>query len=255
MQRFQLKVTVESGVSAPAAAGRSGVLQGPRRNAKRKPAGSSFIELAAGLIVVIPIVLYGIDAAVLYMGQSINADCCREACRAAANGPPNYFSAGTAYTPRARADQVLLHKYNAKAIIRVDPNCVINEQVFSPIPQAPFGGPVNGVVTVKTTVKILPPILIPLIPPQIVFAAQQTYPYTWTMPSTVSSTGGGSGGTNGQLGGTSSGSNSGTGNGSQNWGGGSTIGGGQIGGNTAGLPNGVGGGSIDGTVDQSSQSF
>lgn len=171
----------------------------------RLPQGSSLIELAAGLLVVIPLLLYGIDAATLYMGSSMNADYCREACRAAANGPPDMYCANPDYTPKKRAIRVLKNRDNPKSIIRVSTMPVVNEQIFDPRPQAPFGGPVNGVVSVKTAVRIYPPFTLPGFPAKLILETQQTYPYTWVMPGAFSG-GGGKGGAGDPGNGTTGGS-------------------------------------------------
>jgi hypothetical protein len=182
---------------------------------QRNMQGSSFIELTAALMVVIPLVLYGIDAATIYMGQSMNAEYCRESCRAAANGPPNYYSAGTNYTPKNRAEQVMKNRYNPKSMIRVSIKPLVHEQVFAPLPQVPFGGPVRGVVTVRSFVTVYPPLPLPFFPQKVNLRTESTFPYTWVMPGTfkpAAGTGVGSG--SGSISGTTAGSTLGTTSGS-----------------------------------------
>jgi hypothetical protein len=217
---------------------------------KRAKLGSSFIELAAGLMVLIPLVLYGVNAATIYMGASMNTDYCREACRAAANGPPTSYSDQT-NTPTARANQVLSNKYNPSGIIQVPPNLVagqtVTEQVFDPKPQAPFGGPVRGVVTVQTTVTVLPPMPLPGMPQKVVLNTQQTFPFTWNMPGQFAQGGAGAGSTAGQnntgAGGSSAGGGaSSTGGATPSTAGNLNGGGIPSGGSTSGLGQSFGGG-------------
>lgn len=155
----------------------------------RKKSGMHAVELAIGSLVLIPLVLYGIDASVLYFAQSMNQTTCTNACRAAAAAPPSAFcSRGNRdpYRPRKRAEAVLKKAAKEGEIIQIKPTCMITEKVENPKPIAPWGGPVRGTIRLATTVQVNPPFLLPLMPKQVKLQTEQTLPITWVMPPNYS---------------------------------------------------------------------
>jgi hypothetical protein len=144
----------------------------------------STIELVAGLMILIPIVLSLIDIAVFVMGVSLNDSVCRDATRAAASGPPDKIAHGQ---PKQRAEMVVKRSYKTEGAIRLSPDVDIRENIREPLPSEPYGGPVDGEVTVSTTVNVHPPFLVSVFcgSSGITFKSEQTFPYTWVMPSTI----------------------------------------------------------------------
>ncbi len=150
---------------------------------QRKYNGQSLLELLAGAMVLIPIVLFGIDVAMVFMGQSMNTTICRDAARAAASGPPSSIS--PTLTPKQRAEAVVRRTQKAEGAIRIDPVVIVNEQVTR-TPTLPFGGIVEGTVTVQTSVDVYPPFLLGHVVEKgaVKITASQTFPFTWVMAST-----------------------------------------------------------------------
>lgn len=140
--------------------------------------------MAAGLLIVIPVILLIIDCATIYMGVQLNDNVCRDAARAASLGAPNGITPGE---PQRRAEGVVRKANKTGGAIRLDNNVIVTEQITGALPQPPFGGPVNGQVTVQTTVHVFPPFLISLFtgPQGVDFTTNQTFSYTWSMASTA----------------------------------------------------------------------
>jgi Flp pilus assembly protein TadG len=147
--------------------------------------GQSFVELTAGLLVVIPVILLCIDIATIYMGVELNSSVCRDAARAASLGAPDAINSGE---PRRRAEGVVRKANKTAGAVRLDPNVQVTENVNSTnLPTAPFGGPVEGDVTVATSVDIYPPFLLSCFTQQgggLKFTTNQTFAYTWSMANT-----------------------------------------------------------------------
>jgi hypothetical protein len=153
---------------------------------RKRKRGQSIIELAVGLMALIPIVLVVFDLAVIVIGVQINDSTCREAARVAASGNPVDANARAAAVV-ARANQratgmlsnfVLVSVTNtADMAALTDPNSNINK----------YGGPVQGTVTVQTEVDIKPFVVqyayngkSPL-----KFRSQQSFPFTYVVPNTA----------------------------------------------------------------------
>lgn len=154
---------------------------------KRKR-GQSFVEMAAGLLVVIPVILLCIDLATLYMGASLNDNVCRDAARAASVGPPDGINPGE---PQRRANGVVKKANQTAGAIRLDTNNIqVSENIIGKLPSAPYGGPVKGDVTVTTSVQVYPPFILSMIqgPGGITFTTSKTFSYTWAMASTATLT-------------------------------------------------------------------
>lgn len=146
----------------------------------RSEQAQSAMELVCGAIVLVPLVLFCIDASTVYMGQSMNSSICRDAARAAANGPPSSLSA--TYSPQKRAELVVRKMQKAEGAIRMNPQVVCTEHV-SRLPTMPFGGMVEGTVDVKTSVDVYPPFIIKYCVPNgaVKLSASQTFPFTYVM--------------------------------------------------------------------------
>ncbi|HEY9679060.1 MAG TPA: TadE family protein [Drouetiella sp.] len=152
----------------------------------RRAKGQSIIELAVGLIALIPIVLVIFDLAVIVIAVQINDSTCREAARVAASGAPSE------QTNRANA---VIARANARAAGMLSNFQLKN--VNSTVTQAqadalkPYGGALNGTVTVQTEVDVKPFVVqaaygggAPL-----KFRSQQSFPITYVVPNTATTTG------------------------------------------------------------------
>ena|SRR5579883_250855 len=152
--------------------------------------GVHLVELLAGLIVLVPLVLYGIDyACLLYAGQ-LNATGCAGACRSAANGPPACYTSDR-NTPSARAKAFLSRMHSAGGIIVMKKTVGCVESVQPPYPPTAggseskttyYGGSVTGQVTIKTRCDVFPPFALPFVTKHATLYATQSYPITWVMP-------------------------------------------------------------------------
>lgn len=156
----------------------------------RRINGQSIAELAAGMLVFVPIILLLIDCAVIMIGVSTNEAVCRDACRAASAGPPASTTAGShtvspGSSPYKRALKVIKDVYAAGGFVKINETMSISESLQNPLPQAPMGGPYIGLVTVETTADIAPPFLIRVFVENgtYQFKNTQRYPYTYVMPS------------------------------------------------------------------------
>ncbi len=131
----------------------------------RQQGGQSMVELAAGLIVCVPVFLAVIDLGFIAMGASANDSVCREAAEAAASGPPS-----TTAAPSTRQLSAGQSGYDlAVSVIKVhQPTKVpakVSEQpdvteILTDVPPPEQGGSVDGEISVMTTVVITPPFII-----------------------------------------------------------------------------------------------
>jgi hypothetical protein len=159
--------------------------------AMNRKKGSSLVELGAGLIVLVPIFLYGLDYASVFFADMFNANVCREAARAAASGPPTMFCpnmSSDAHRPRMRAKAVVDRSSQTAAWIRTNPTFKQFENVQAPFPQAPYGGPVNGWVRIQTVATLTPPFMLPFVDKSVQLTHEEQFPYTWVMPSNYTGT-------------------------------------------------------------------
>src|SRR5438477_68753 len=130
----------------------------------RRQSGIHAAELVAGLMILVPLVLYGIDYATVYYGGQMNASACSAACRAAASGPPSVATLDPSNTPVNRATAILKRMAQAGAVVRIKSTVRCQETVMGTVPSYPYGGPFIGYVTVKTRCDVFPPFLLPFIP-------------------------------------------------------------------------------------------
>jgi hypothetical protein len=148
----------------------------------RNGKAQSIIELVVGLIFIVPILLFLVDIGTIIIGVNVNDNVCREAARAASIGPPSAITSGE---PKRRAELVVA-KHIANGAVKMKPTVTVTEAFNSALPQAPFGGPIDGEVTIETQCDVHPPFLISTVvgPGGINFKARNTFPYTWIMPPT-----------------------------------------------------------------------
>jgi len=154
--------------------------------------GQSLTELLAGLMVVIPVVLFCVDVGTLYLGVSVNSTACRDAARAASTGKPGVMTSGThtlnsGTQPYDRALAVLKKGFKTAGAVRLSDDITVTETLRSPIPSAPYGGPIDGEVTVLSKITVAPPFLISAVVGKgVEFQTSQTFPYTYQLPNTAS---------------------------------------------------------------------
>jgi Flp pilus assembly protein TadG len=148
-----------------------------KRSRKR---GQSIIELAVGLMALIPIVLVIFDLAVIVIGVQINDSTCREAARVAASGNPT-DATDRATSVVARANLRTSGMLNNFVLQKV------TSAVTSDLTQlGKYGGPVQGTVTVETEVDIKPFVVQFAYNGQspLKFRSRQSFPYTYVFPNT-----------------------------------------------------------------------
>jgi Flp pilus assembly protein TadG len=158
------------------------MIHSARTRPRRKSKGQSIIELAVGLIALIPIVLVLFDLAVIVIAVQVNDSTCREAARVAASGRP---------ADQPSRAQAVINRANAKTagmlsnftLVGTPATTVTQTQADLLIP---YGGSLNGTVTVTTEVDVKPFVV------QVVyngtsplkFRSQQTFPITYVVPNT-----------------------------------------------------------------------
>jgi hypothetical protein len=155
-------------------------------------AGQHFVELTAGLFVIVIIVLAFMDMSTLLTAAAINTSLARDAARAASTGPPGEL---TAATDRKVDPSQPPYQRAAAAIMKAKPNSDsfelaseinVRETVTNPIPSQPYGGPVAGSVSVATTMLVHPRFILPIVRiGTIPLTAVETFPYTWVMKSSL----------------------------------------------------------------------
>lgn len=158
-----------------------------RTGGKRRARGQSLVELCAGLIVGVPLILAGIDMGFIALGASINDSVCRDAARAAASGPPSAQSTAAnrkvspGQTPYQRVLSVIRKHSPTNLPLKVLDKAEIVESVRD-LPSATTGGAVDGDIAVKTTVSITPPfILRAYCPTGIELCSKHLMPFTYVV--------------------------------------------------------------------------
>jgi|688.fasta_scaffold81398_2 hypothetical protein len=156
-----------------------------RRSNRQK--GQSIVELAVGLIALIPIVLVVFDLAVIVIGVQINDSTCREAARVAASGAP---------VDQATRAQAVIARANARAAGMLSNFKLVTNPPISTVTQAqadalkPYGGALNGTVTVQTEVEVRPFVVQAAYNGQspLKFRSQQSFPITYVVPNIATPT-------------------------------------------------------------------
>jgi len=142
----------------------------------RPRSGHSFIELAVGLLVLIPVSLFFVDLGTLVLGVTFNGVVCQNACRAAASGPPEKCE--------ERALAVVKQSVCASGAVKLRQSIDLQTKLNDPLPRAPFGGPYSGEITCATTVDVHPPFMISALVGRegIPVTIRQTFSITYVMP-------------------------------------------------------------------------
>src|SRR5271156_6852678 len=112
--------------------------------------GQSIVELVAGLIVVIPVLLVLIDCAFVLSGVQMADSTCREAARIAASGDPAQADTRIAsFLAKANSSakgMVKDYRLAGAGGVQFTPADIVQEEQ----PLLAYGGPLQGSVTVKT---------------------------------------------------------------------------------------------------------
>lgn len=148
--------------------------------------GQSTVELCAGLIILVPLVLVLFDLAVIVIGVQVNDQTCRQAARSASSGDPA--------TARQRAEAIIaranqqgssmLSNFTLDQFI-FNPSTVLSDTDALRFSNGGFGGTVSGTITVETTVQIRP-FIVPMVysgGAPLTFRASQTFPFTYLVPN------------------------------------------------------------------------
>ncbi len=161
------------------------------KNSSRRN-GQALVELGAGLLVLIPVLLILLDGVYVFIGASLNEFVCRDAARSAASGAPSSLTAGvnrtvaTGKTPNQRAVTVIKHVYYSGLPMKVRELVNVVETVRD-VPPKSLGGAVDGEVTVATTIDIYPPFQVSWINAGvIVLKSRHTVPITYIRPASDS---------------------------------------------------------------------
>ena len=163
--------------------GSVGRLRVPRR---RRHSGQSTVELCAGLLVLVPLVLVLFDLAVIVIGVQVNDQTCRQAARSASSGDPA-TAQQRAEAIIARANQQgssMLSNFQLSQFT-FNPGTVIADTNALRTSNGGYGGTVSGTVTVRTSVEIRP-FVVPAVysgGAPLVFVAEQTFPFTYLVPN------------------------------------------------------------------------
>lgn len=151
----------------------------------RKTSGQQIVEMVAGLLVLIPVIMGLIDIAVILIGTNINDTVCRDAARAGAQGDPVDSSQSGSL---GRAKAVVAQRNNQKGGYIQEIKLVDNESSVNPgtpLPDPVFGGSYTGNVTVVTQTSVRIPAYIPgVTPDHLDIKAKQVFPITYQKPST-----------------------------------------------------------------------
>ncbi len=145
----------------------------------QRQTGQSIIELCAGLIVLVPVIMVLVDIAFVVAGMQVNDAACRDAARAASAGPPKEAF--------KRAAGVAAASYRGSGYIK-GPIITAKDVTFRPDPPpppGPYGGAYNGQVIVKSHVEVTLPAPLPMLPATQNFVAQQEFTITYVEPNTA----------------------------------------------------------------------
>lgn len=161
-------------------------------NKDRDKKGQHFVELTAGLFVLVFLVLSFMDMSTVLTAAALNSSLARDAARAASTGPPGELTIGT---NRAVDPTQLPYQRASAAILKAKPNSdsfelasqiQVTETVENPLPTQPYGGPVSGSVRVATTMLVHPRFVMSLVKMDTIsLTATETFPYTWVMKSSL----------------------------------------------------------------------
>lgn len=151
---------------------------------ERRLSGQSLVELGAGLLVIVPMILVILDLAMLVIAVQTNDNACREAARIAASGDPAsaQLRAQSVIARQNRTSGGMVSNFRIVAVDLVPPD--VTQQVAA---LTPYGGTITGTVTVSTDVDIRPFVVqwvysggAPL-----TFRSRQSFPFTYVVPNTA----------------------------------------------------------------------
>ena len=159
---------------------------------KYRRKGLQFVELTAGLFVIVIIVLAFMDMSTLLTAGALNCSLARDAARAASTGPPGALVIGAnrkvdpTQPPYQRATAAILKSKPNSDSFELASEIQVVETVENPIPSLPYGGPVSGNVSVATTILVHPRFILPIVHVgTIPLTATESFPYTWVMKSSL----------------------------------------------------------------------
>ncbi len=153
----------------------------------RNAEGQQLVELAVGLIALVPIFLLIVDLIVFYLAATLNDNACRDAARAASVVAP-ITADGVGILPasspiRQRANSIVTKMQHLDGYI-IGPRLV---QVslsndFKRPSNLLLGGNYEGSVEVRTQIDYKLPATIPgILPAQVPLTSQQSFPLTAVM--------------------------------------------------------------------------
>ncbi len=159
--------------------------------------GQQLVEVACGLLFLIPIFLFLFDVCFMYLATNLSDGVARDAARAAAGAEPNVTTKGiaplvTSQNNFQRADAVVklaLSRSNANGYIRrfdIVPAADKSFLNITTVPDPFRGGQWQGTVTVRTQLTYTLPVSIPKITPDFLTCeAVAQFPITASRTGTV----------------------------------------------------------------------
>lgn len=145
-------------------------LSSARSDLMTRALGQSTVELVAGVIIIIPLVLFLIDTSIITVCAFKNDSICREACRAAASGDPKDCEKNA----KAEIDKSNTGGFATYVLTSAKANNV-------EIP-AIGHGLVSGSVSVRTAAQVHAPFVIGMIVPNFKLESEQSFPITYNIP-------------------------------------------------------------------------
>lgn len=144
--------------------------------------GQSSVELCAGLLILVPLVLVLFDLAVIVIGVQVNDQTCRQAARSASSGDPaSAQQRAEAIIARANQQGSSMLSNFTLSNFTLSPSTILADTDALRFTNGGFGGTVSGTVTVQTSVEIRP-FIVPVVysgGAPLVFTASQTFPFTF----------------------------------------------------------------------------
>jgi hypothetical protein len=136
----------------------------------KRARGQSTVELVAGVIFIIPLVLFLIDASIITTCSFKNDSICREACRAAASVDPKDCES-SAKAEVAKANTGGFAQYS-----------LVSAKASNVETPASGHGLVSGNVTVRTACMVHAPFVIGMVVPTFKLESEQSFPITYNIP-------------------------------------------------------------------------
>lgn len=158
----------------------------------RRGSGQSLIELTAGFVVLVPVLLVLLDLSVIIYGVQLNDTACHNAAQAAAAGEP---------TEAHYRAQTIVNQVNSRTTGQLVSHFALDGTVECKIETAPVpyrdpmtgmtvnpGGVITGTATVVTTVEIRPFIVYHVYGGRLPlkFSSRQSIPIRYVVPMSQS---------------------------------------------------------------------